>query len=117
MAPLDIVRKMQQASFAGDWDGFRSLFRDDTYYRVGNIVQLIGARAVADWLQKMLSTEVQFTNMEARGAWQTDDVAIMEFNMYGTRLRDKKPLTYPCIDIYRFADGQFRDWRVYPITA
>jgi limonene-1,2-epoxide hydrolase len=115
MSNLDAVQAMQAAAFAKDWDRFQSYLTENVYYRVGNVAEAVGPRAVAAYLRELPSTRFQITAMDVRGAWTAPTVAIAEYTMRGTRLADHHAVEYPCVDVYRFEGDRLRDWRVYPI--
>lgn len=112
---IEAVRDMESAAFSGNWDKFKSYLADDVYYKVGNTAEVRGPQAIVDYMTKLLSTGLAINDLQTRSAWETEDVVIIEFNMGGLRMRDKKQVAYPCIDIYRFDGGKIRDWRVYAI--
>lgn len=112
---IEAVRDMESAAFSGNWDKFKSYLADDVYYKVGNTAEGRGPQAIVDYMTKLLSTGLAINDLQTRSAWETEDVVIIEFNMGGLRMRDKKQVAYPCIDIYRFDGGKIRDWRVYAI--
>jgi len=111
---LEVVKSMQAAAFVKDWELFKSYFADSVYYRVGNVSEVKGPEAVASYLRDLPSIGLTITRMDARGAWETDAVAIAEYSMGGTR-GDGRAVEYPCVDIYRFEGDKFIDWRVYAI--
>jgi ketosteroid isomerase-like protein len=115
MSTLDTVNAIQAAAFGKDWDRFRSLLADDVTYRVGNVFQATGPRAVADYLRDLPGTEFAIQTIDIRGNWATPSEALAEYTMSGLRLRDNKTVRYPCADLYRFQGDKLRDWRVYPI--
>lgn len=112
---LESIRGMQAAAFAGDWKGFQTFFTARTRYRVGNVVDLTGASAIADYLEELFATAFKFTDMRARDTWEEGDTVIVEYDMAGLRLTDRTAVQYPCVDLYGFEAGKFRDWRVFPI--
>ena len=106
---------MESAAFSGNWTKFKSYLAEDVYYRVGNTAEMRGSQAVVIYLMELLSTGLAIHDLQIRSASETDDAVILECNMGGLRLRDKKQVTYPCLDICRFSGGKISDWRVYPI--
>ena len=114
MSKLGLVKAMQAAAFAKDWELFKSYFADQVYYRVGNVKEVKGPEAIASYLRDLPSNGLTITRMDVRGAWETDAVAIAEYTMGGTR-GDGRAVEYPCVDIYRFEGDKFIDWRVYAI--
>src|ERR1035441_10677603 len=109
---LQAVREMESAAFSGNWDKFKSYLAEDVYYRVGNIAEMRGPQAVVLYMTKLLSTGLAINDLQIKSAWETADAVILEANMAGLRLRDKREVTYPCLDIYRFRSGKISDWRV-----
>jgi len=71
-----------------------------------------GPQALVDYLKKMLSTVLAFSDLQFRNAWETEDTVLLELNMKGLRMKDNKNVVYPCVDLYRFENGKIRDWRV-----
>jgi ketosteroid isomerase-like protein len=114
---IEAVQAMESAAFAGNWDLFKSFLTDDVCYRVANTAEVTGPEAVVDFLLKSMSTDLAIQELQIRAAWETEDTVIFELNMKGLRLRDNKDVAYPCVDIYRFANGKIRDWRVFPIEC
>jgi ketosteroid isomerase-like protein len=112
---LQAVREMESAAFSGNWDMFKSYLAEDVYYRVGNTAEMRGPQAVVHYMIKLLSTGLAINDLQTKSAWETGDVVILEANMAGLRLRDKREVTYPCLDICRFSSGKISDWRVYAI--
>jgi len=112
---LQAVREMESAAFSGNWDMFKSYLAEDVYYRVGNTAEMRGPQAVVLYMIKLLSTGLAINDLQTKSAWETGDVVILEANMAGLRLRDKREVTYPCLDICRFSSGKISDWRVYAI--
>lgn len=106
---------MESAAFSGNWQLFKSFLADDVYFRVGNTAELRGSQAVVDFMINMLSTRLAISDLKTRGAWETEDTVILEFDMRALRIRDNKNVVFPCLDVYRFGDGYIRDWRVYAI--
>lgn len=106
---------MESAAFSGNWDMFKSYLAEDVYYRVGNTAEMRGPQAVVLYMIKLLSTGLAINDLQTKSAWETGDVVILEANMAGLRLRDKREVTYPCLDICRFSSGKISDWRVYAI--
>jgi ketosteroid isomerase-like protein len=113
---LERIRGIQDAVFAGDWQGFQTFLTAHTRYRVGNAVDLTGASAAAGYLREMLASVLLITDMQPRNTWQVGESVIVEYDMEGKRLIDRTQVRYPCVDLYRFADGKLQDWRVYPIV-
>lgn len=111
----DLIRGMQQAAFAGDWQTFQTFFTPHTRYRVGNVVDLVGAPSIARFLQDLFTSTFEFTGMTPRATRVAEDTVIVEYDMAGRRLADRSPVQYPCVDIYALGAGKFQDWRVYPI--
>jgi ketosteroid isomerase-like protein len=112
---LDLIRGMQAAAFAGDWQGFQTFFTPRTRYRVGNVVDLVGAVNIARYLEELFATTFQFSDMLPRDTRQAGDTVIVEYDMGGIRLADRTQVRYPCVDVYGFGEEKFQDWRVYPI--
>ena len=112
---IQAVKDMESAAFSGNWQLCKSFLADDIYYRVGNTAELRGAQAVVDFLINMLSTRLAISDLKTRGAWETEDTVILEFDATALRMRDNKNVVFPCLDVYRFGDGYIRDWRVYAI--
>jgi len=74
-----------------------------------------GPQALVDYLKKMLSTVLAFSDLQFRNAWETEDTVLLELNMKGLRMKDNKNVVYPCVDLYRFENGKIQDWRVYAV--
>jgi ketosteroid isomerase-like protein len=115
MTKVEAVRDMESAAFSGNWEKFKSYLSDDVYYRVGNTHEGRGPQSIVDYMIKLLSSELTINDLQTRSAWETNDAVILEFNMGGLRIVDKKQVAYPCIDVYRFSGGKINDWRVYAI--
>jgi len=112
---LQAVQEMEQAAFAGNWEKFKSFLADDVYFRCGNTAEFRGSQKVVDFMITMLSSRLALNDLKVRSAWETDDAAIMEFDMGAVRVRDNRNVTFPCLDIYRFGGDKINDWRVYAI--
>jgi hypothetical protein len=112
---IELVQTMEGFAFTGEWERFKSFLASDIYYRVGNNTEVRGAQAVVDYLKKMLATELAINDLKIRSAWESGNTVILELNMAGLRIPDNKPVSYPCVDVYRFEGDKIRDWRVYAI--
>jgi|ERR1051326_5440695 ketosteroid isomerase-like protein len=112
---VQAVQEMEQAAFAGNWDKFKSFLADDIYFRCGNTAEVKGPDEVLKFMITMLSSRLALNDLQVRSAWETEDAALLEFDMKGLRMSDNKNVTFPCLDIYRFEGGKIRDWRVYAI--
>jgi hypothetical protein len=42
------------------------------------------------------------------------DTVILDMDANYIRLKDNKPIHFPCVDILRFQGTLIREWRVYP---
>ncbi|HEY6344382.1 MAG TPA: nuclear transport factor 2 family protein [Bryobacteraceae bacterium] len=112
---VEAVLDMESGALAGNWDKFKSHLADDVYFKVGNTTEVRGPQAVVDYMVKLLSTRLAINDVKIRSAWETDDAAILEFNMGALRILDNKQVAFPCLDIYRFRGDKIHDWRVYAI--
>ena len=106
---------MEAAAFSGDWQRFKSFLAEDAYYRVGNTAEARGRQAIVDYLKRMLANDLAISDLQIRQAWETENEVILELNMQGLRIRDRRNVAYPCVDVYRFEGDKIRDWRVYAI--
>jgi ketosteroid isomerase-like protein len=114
-AKSGIIKAMQAAAFGKDWEAFKRLFADKVYYRVGNHAEATGPQAVAEYVRGLPTEHLRITRMDVRNSWETENAAVIEYDVHGVRLKDNKEVRYPCVDLYRFEGDQFKDWRVYPI--
>jgi ketosteroid isomerase-like protein len=112
---IELVQRMEAAAFAGDWQLFKSFLAEDAYYRVGNTAEARGRQAIVDYLKRMLANDLAISDLQIRQAWETENEVILELNMQGLRIRDRRNVAYPCVDVYRFEGDKIRDWRVYAI--
>jgi limonene-1,2-epoxide hydrolase len=112
---IEAVRAMESAAFSGNWDKFKSYLADDVYYRVGNTAEVRGPQAVVDYLINSFFPRLAITDLQTRAAWQDGNTVMLELNMAGHRVKDKKNISYPCIDVFRFKGDKIGDWRVYAI--
>ena len=112
---IELVQQMEAAAFTGDWELFKSFLADNAYYRVGNTAEVRGPQAIANYLMRLLATDLAINDLQIRAAWETENEVILELNMKGLRIRDNKNVAYPCVDVYRFEGDKIRDWRVYAI--
>ena len=111
----EFVLDMEAAAFAGDWEKFKSHLADDVYLRVGNTAEVRGPQAVADFMIEMLRSRLAINDLKKRGSWESPDAVIVEFDVKALRVRDRKDVMFPCLDIYRFQNGKINDWRVFAI--
>jgi ketosteroid isomerase-like protein len=111
------VLDMEAAAFTGDWEKYKSFLADDIYVRIGNNSEARGPQAVADFMVKMLTTSLAINDLKIRGAWETEDTVIVEFDIKAVRMRDNKNVGFPCLDVYRFKNGKIREWNVYAIET
>jgi hypothetical protein len=109
------VLDMESAAFQGNWDKFKSFLDDGVVLRVGNTAEVHGPQGVADFMINMLTSRLAINDLKIRGAWETDDAVIMEFDMKALRVKDNKNVTFPCLDVYRFGGEKITDWRVFAI--
>ena len=68
MSKLGLVKAVQAAAFAKDWELFKSYFADQVYYRVGNVKEVTGPEAIASYLRDSPSNGLTITRMDVRGA-------------------------------------------------
>jgi ketosteroid isomerase-like protein len=109
------VLDMEAAAFSGNWEKFKTFLADDIYIRIGNASEARGPQAVADFMVKMLATQLAINDLQTRGAWETEDTVILELNMKALRMSDNRNVSFPCVDVYRFEGAKIREWRVYAI--
>jgi ketosteroid isomerase-like protein len=112
---IELVQGMEAAAFSGDWELFKTFFSEDVHYRVGNTAEVRGRQAVEDYLKRMLANHLAISELKIREAVETENEVILELNMAGLRIRDNRQVSYPCVDVYRFAGDKIQDWRVYAI--
>ncbi|MBW1895885.1 MAG: nuclear transport factor 2 family protein [Deltaproteobacteria bacterium] len=112
---IEIVQAMEAAAFAGDWEKFKSFFADDVYFRVGNVAEVRGPQAAADYMSEMLDSRLTVNDLQVRAGWETEDTVVLEMNMQGLRHRDHRNVAFPCLDVYHFDGDKINDWRVYAI--
>jgi ketosteroid isomerase-like protein len=110
-----LVKAMQVAAFTKDWGSFTPMFAEDVYYRVGNNAEATDREAVTNYVRDLPTALMKFNRMDVRRSWEAMNAAIVEYDVHGVRVRDNKPVEYPCVDIYRFEGDRFKDWRAYPI--
>lgn len=110
------VEKMVEALTIEDWESFHPYFTPDLMYKVGANPAVYGSRAAADFLSSFYKT-VKPTQHTVRGAWQMGNTVIIEMDAHYKRLKDGKPVTVPCTDVYRFEGDLIKEWRVYPDVA
>jgi limonene-1,2-epoxide hydrolase len=99
---------------AKKWDEFMPYFRKDLFYKVGAAEPLHGVQACRDWLDNVY-TKLEFTSHDVRGAWENDNIVIIEMDANYNVIGENRTVTVPCCDIYRFDEnGLIKEWRVYP---
>ncbi len=115
MSKLEVVKAMQAAAFANDWECSSRIARTTSITGSVTSRKSTGPEAVAAYLKDLPSHGFTLTRLDVRGAWETSHAAIAEYNMQGLRHDLGKTVEYPCVDIYRFDGEKCGDWHVYPI--
>lgn len=109
------VLDMEAAAFSGNWEKFKTYLADDIYLRVGNNWEARGPQGVADFMIKMLTTQLGINDLQTRGAWESGDAVVLELSMKALRFSDNSNVAFPCVDVYRFENDKIREWKVYAI--
>jgi ketosteroid isomerase-like protein len=112
---VDRVMDMETAGGEQDWEKLKSFFTKDALFKVGAGKITHGSEAIVDYLRWLYTTQAK-PNMphNFREIWELKDTVVVEMDANYLRLRDNKPIQFPCVDILRFQGNLIREWRVYP---
>lgn len=114
---LQLVNSMQSATFRGDWDGLGSYLTEDIIFKIGSVSEIVGLKPVVAYLREVLPSKLELTGANVRGAWEIEDVAVVEMDVQGVVARDSKTIQYPAVDVFRFRGAKIREWRIYPVHS
>ena len=112
---LDLIARMRTAALEGKYELFKSFLKDDIFLKVGANDELRDPQATVDFYIDMLTTKIQVKNLEIKGTWEFDDVAIVEYDIKANSAGNNKYLQFPCVDIYHFDGDRVSEWHVYPM--
>ncbi len=115
---VNLVMEMETTGGELNWEKLKSFFTEDVIFKVGAGELTRGRQAVVDYLRWLYTTQAK-PNMphNFRGTWELGDTVIVEMDANYIRLKDNKPIQFPCVDILRFQGNLIREWRVYPDQA
>jgi len=111
---IDIALAMETAAAEQNWEKFQSFFTKDVFFQVGLSEGTIGTQEIVDYVKWMFSIVEPDPPFEFRGTWEMGDTAIIEMDATYIRRIDGKPITFPCVDAFRFDGDKIQEWRVYP---
>lgn len=114
----DIVMEMETTGGELDWEKLKSFFTEDAIFKVGAGELTKGSQDVVDYLRWLYTSQAK-PNMphNFRAIWELGDTVVVEMDANYIRLKDNKPIQFPCVDILRFEGNLIREWRVYPDQA
>lgn len=115
---VDIVMEMETTGGEHDWEKLKSFFTEDAIFKVGAGELTKGSQGVVDYLRWLYTSQAK-PNMphNFRSIWELGDTVVVEMDANYIRLKDNKPIQFPCVDILRFEGNLIREWRVYPDQA
>lgn len=109
---IKFVEAMERAVMSGDKAAAVQYLTENVHYIVGARPALHGIDAVVSYIAEQ-NRIARWEGHTLRAAWMNDGVFVVEVESHFTRIADKRPISFPCLDIYRFKDGRIYDWRVY----
>lgn len=114
----DIVMDMETAGSDLNWEKLKSFFTEDAIFKVGAGDLKRGSQNVVDYLKWLYTSQAKpHMPHDFRAIWELEDTVVLEMDANYIRLKDNKPIQFPCVDILRFDGNLIREWRVYPDQA
>jgi ketosteroid isomerase-like protein len=110
-----IVDAFEAAIRVGNSELFKSYLTEDALLQIGNRAEVTGPQPIWDYLMKLFSSRLLISGVTAKATWEIENLYIMEMDVKGARVRDGKPVEYPCVETYRFRDNKLSEWRIYPL--
>lgn len=112
MSQIEAVKTMERLVGSQDWQAATAYFTSDVIYKVGARKPVYGVAGIRDYMEWQ-NQYVLWQGHTLRLQWNYDDIVVIEVDSHFMRLRDQRPITIPCTDIYRMSGLQIREWRVY----
>lgn len=109
---IAFVEAMERAVISGDRNEALRYLAADVTYRVGAQDSVVGIDAIFAYIGQQ-SRVARWDGHTLIAIWPHETALIVEVISHFTRLADNRSISFPCTDIYRFADGRIADWRVY----
>lgn len=110
---LQAVQQLSAYVLKEDWENVKPFLTEDILYKVGSSQPVYGKQAVVDFLSNLFQTTAKFTGHEVRKIWHQPGIIAVEMDAKYLTLKDNRPLTIACCDIYRMRGTQVSEWRVY----
>jgi ketosteroid isomerase-like protein len=115
---VDRVMDMETTGGEHNWEKLKSFFTEDVVFKVGAGELQRGSQAVVDYLRWLYTTQAKpQMPHDFRAIWELGDTVVLEMDANYIRLKDNKPIQFPCVDILRFRGNLIQEWRVYPDQA
>lgn len=107
---LEVIKRLMNA---GGWDDYVPYLSKDLFVKIGAAEPMHGPEAYHQFMGRIYS-KLKFIRHDIRGMWEFGNVVIAEMDVYYDVIEDGRRVTVPCVDIYRFENGQIKEWRIYP---
>jgi hypothetical protein len=101
---------------AKGWDDYLPYLSKDLFVKVGANDPMHSPDEYHQFMGQIYS-KLRFISHNIRGLWEVDNVVIAEMDVNYEVNEDGRPVTVPCVDVYRFQDGKIKEWRIYPDTS
>lgn len=111
-AILEFIEEMEHALGRADAESATRYLRQDVAYRVGAQPAVVGIQGILDYMAYQNGL-VSWDGHTVHGVWEAADSVVIEVTSHFTRRADKRRISFPCTDIYRFRSGLICDWRVF----
>ncbi len=109
---LAFIEAMERAVAAGDRPAAARYLAEDVVYTVGARAPVRGIDAVLASVAAQ-GRVARWEGHTPRAAWAVDGALVVEVESHFTWVADGRRISFPCVDIYRLAEGRVSDWRVF----